>query len=132
MILSANEVAWLAGGIWTTTEDLITGVAVAYAESKYDTCAIGTSSTGENTGQQDLGLWQCSTRWNIAKFYEIEGDWRNPIVNTSIAALVWEELGWTAWHTYTSGAYLKYVALGQMAVPRPLAIHLPANPYYWK
>lgn len=131
MILSANEVAGLCVLQWPLVTDQIIGVAVAYAESKFDTCAIGTSKTGDNAGQQDLGLWQNSTRWNYVHFQSVPGDWRNPYVNTHIAKLIWDDGGWELWHTFTSGAYEAYLPIAKMAVPRPIQIYLPESPVAW-
>jgi hypothetical protein len=132
MILSANEVASLTIQFWDKPEDQIIGIAVAYAESKFDTCAIGTSRTGENNGQQDLSLWQLSTRWNYKHFLEMVGDWRNPFVSTAAARMIWGEGGWELWHTFTSGSYKEYLPIANMALPRPIHIYLPDSLAVWK
>jgi hypothetical protein len=102
MILSPNEVAWVAREVGFADpalgNDRRTGwsnwtmaVAVALAESSADTDAMGISkdATSANYGNTDHGLWQISNRWNAARLKA--GNWRDPLANGRMALALYRE-----------------------------------------
>lgn len=123
MILSPHEVAHLAAAHWTG-DDLLTAVAVCLAESRGDTDVIARSTTGDNLGQRDHGLWQISGRWHGAKL-AADPDWRDPIVNARLAKAVWGEFKragkdpWSAWAVYNSGSYKAYLPDARIGAAAP-------------
>lgn len=120
MKLSPHEIAYVL--IWAgfTGDDLVTGVAVALAESGGDTDVMGRSTTGDNIGQRDHGLLQISGRWHGDKLVATP-NWRNPYVNARMARRIFDDAGrvWTPWHVFTSGAYRAYLPDAQHGVRYP-------------
>lgn len=121
MKLSPHEIAYVAGAHWSG-EDLKIAVAIACAESDGDTDAMHRSTTGENLGQRDHGLWQISGRWHGAKLIA-NPNWRDPVVNARLAKAVFDETvrmgkasGWMAWAVYNSGSYKTYLPDAEFAV----------------
>ena len=121
MKLSPHEIAYVASTHWSG-DDLVTAVAVALAESGGDTDVIARSTTGDNLGQRDHGLFQISGRWNGAKLVA-DPNWRDPVVNARLAKAVFDEFvrmgkasGWMAWAVYNSGSYKTYLPDAQIAV----------------
>lgn len=135
MKLSPHEIAYVAAKYWSGN-DLLIAVAVALAESGGDTDALGRSESGASIGNRDHGLWQISGRWHGDKIAKVSPtpvffkSWRNPYVNADLAHQVFTERanatqsGWTAWATFNSGAYEKYMADAQIAVANPFAPQL--------
>lgn len=143
MILSANEVASLVlryfplgGPRKITKTDQINLVATCFEESGFSTLAIGTSPAKRNDGtpnpsygQQDLGLWQISTRYNYDKLMipgvfdtlQPVGDWRNPFVNTAIAVEIYNEQGLEAWHA-ADVLEPRSLQVATMAIDRPIML----------
>lgn len=122
MILSPNEVAWLAEhvGGWVG-DDAIVAVAVARAESAFDTDALNMS----HPPNVDHGLFQISSRWHGDKLRRFR--WRDPYDNVRMARLVFDEFvrrpegnGWLAWTVYNSGAYLTHMDLATLAFHNPV------------
>ncbi len=109
MKLSPHEIAWLALQHWPREEALVM-TAIALAESGGDTDIIARSTSGENLGQRDHGLWQISGRWHGKKLQQVS-QWRDPEANASLAKAVYDETARmgkdpkSAWAVYTSGAY---------------------------
>jgi hypothetical protein len=133
MILSPHEIAFVASWAGFTGAEIVTAVAVALAESKGDTDIMGRSTTGENLGQRDHGLWQISGRWHGTKL-QATPDWRDPYVNATLAKQVWDEAKkagkdpWTPWKVYGSGSYKTYLPDATIAVKAPF----PPVPYVHK
>jgi len=132
MILSPNEIAWVALQQWTGV-DAVTAVAVALAESGGDTETLARSSTGTNVGNRDHGLWQISNRWNGDKLAASPG-WRDPVTAARLARAVFDEtarsgrVGWSAWSVFASGKHTAYLPDAQIAVAHPFPVQLPAQP----
>jgi hypothetical protein len=108
--LSPHELAYIASTVPWTPEEQVIAVAVALAESGGDTDVMGRSTTGENLGQRDHGLWQISGRWHGDKL-TVMPNWRNGYVNARLAYQIFLAAGrvWTPWHVFTSGAYRAYL-----------------------
>ena len=136
MILSPHEIAWIVGRTWpsTTTDEQLHAVAIALAESGGDTDAIARSADtlaggapNPNAGNRDHGLFQLSGRWQWDKVIAAGGDWRDPIVNSTIAHAIYVAAGrkWTPWHVYqseTAGSWLGRLPDAKLAVPHPFPL----------
>jgi hypothetical protein len=130
MILSPHEVAWLAlhVGYWGP-DDATIAVAVALAESGGDTDALSRSSTGDNVGQRDHGLFQISGRWNGDKLQLHR--WRDPFDNTRMARQVYDGFvkagkpGWSAWTVWNTNRHLDFLADALHGLAAPFE---PVNP----
>jgi hypothetical protein len=137
VLLSPHEVAWVVQRTWpsTTTDEQTHAVAVALAESGGDTDALARSADllpdgktpNPNAGNRDHGLFQLSGRWQWDKVIAAGGDWRDPLVNSSIGYAVYVAAGrkWTPWHVYqseTSGSWLTRLPDARLAVPHPFPI----------
>lgn len=100
--------AAIAGGFNTKQLQTI-AVAVALAESSGDPAAI-------NPKYGTYGLWQIYKKmhpdiWN--------DNWQDPTTNARMAYAVYRKQGWSAWSTFTSGAYLRYYPRAAKAVGNP-------------
>lgn len=141
MILSPHEVAWVVQRTWpsTTTAEQEHAVAIALAESGGDTDIIARSADtipnpssvgtipNPNAGNRDHGLFQLSGRWQWDKIIAAGGDWRDPLVNATIAYAVYVAIGrkFTPWHVYqgeTAGSWLTRLPDAKLAVPHPFPI----------
>jgi hypothetical protein len=118
--LSPHEIAYVARWAGFTDDELVTAVAVALAESGGDTDVMGRSTTGDNLGQRDHGLWQISGRWHGDKLV-VHPNWRNPYENARMARVIYLAAGrqWTPWHVFTSGAYRTYLPDAEHGVRYP-------------
>jgi len=83
-----------------------TAIAVCLAES-------GGEITAKNAGSSASGLWQIMV--SVHKDKIGERDVFDPVVNTDVAAQVWDDAGgkWTPWEVYTSGAYKTHLGQGE-------------------
>lgn len=122
MKLSMNEIAYVAARHWSG-DDLAIAVAVGWAESAGEVEAIGYVASDN----QDLGVWQISTKWHAAKLLPVGAKWRDPYVNAALAKAVFDEfvrqgkVGWQAWAVFNSGAYTKHLPAARRAVLAPWA-----------
>ena len=101
------SVARVAG--WSGA-DLVTAVAIAYAESGWDDTARG----GPNSnGTYDYGLWQIN---DIHKPTQTEKT--NSVANGQRAYRIYKEAGnsFKPWATYNDGKYKRHLGLAQEAV----------------
>jgi hypothetical protein len=83
--------------------------AIALAESAGNPDA--TNPTDNNGAQTSWGLWEIS----LGNHDEPSPDWSNPAVNAQLAIGKLSTQGLSAWGTYTSGAYKKF--LNGAAIP---------------
>lgn len=139
--LAPNEVAFVAARHWSG-EDLRTSVAIAFAESLGDPYALGYSKklmTVDGVQLEcyenvDLGLFQISNKWHTlngdgtpGKLLLVGAEWRDPYVNADLAKKVFDERartgnsGWTAWATFNSGSYKKFLPLADYGIRGPWA-----------
>lgn len=103
-VASVARVAGWSGG------DLVTAVAIAYAESGWDDTARG----GPNSnGTYDYGLWQIN---DIHKPTQTEKT--NSVANGQRAYRIYKEAGnsFKPWATYNDGKYKRHLGLAQEAV----------------
>lgn len=87
--------------------ELVTAVAVAWAESSFNASAIAS----EPDGSKSYGLWQINSSHGYPEIGN--GQWSNADVNAQLAVRVWRSQGWNAWsvhkQTDTLG-YARYIA----------------------
>jgi len=74
---------------------LVTAVAIAYAESSFNEAAINRSN---RDGSTDHGLWQINSVHEYAELKD--GSWKYPKVNAQLAYRVWKSQGWGAWSVF--------------------------------
>lgn len=107
--LSGSAVAHAAQAAGFPTTQLATAVAVARAESGWNPDA-----THYNTnGSTDFGLWQINS---VHTAILATGEWSDPIANAHMAKAVFDQQGWPAWTTWTSGTYRQYLPQAQTSV----------------
>ncbi|MFD1676345.1 transglycosylase SLT domain-containing protein [Alicyclobacillus fodiniaquatilis] len=115
--LSPIQVAHYAYDAGFRGASLVTAVAVADAESTFDSSAI-------SPGDSCLGLWQ------INKVHDETNP--NALFNSNYNAKMAYSISdhgtnWSAWSTYTSGAYTRYLNLAETvarAATQPSYTHL--------
>lgn len=107
--LPPEQVAQAAYAAGWRGADVVTAVAVAYAESGLDPQAFNPAAGGNK------GLWQIN---NVHAALLAQGDWRVPADNAVMAFAIWNEAGgsWTPWEAYTNHAYAKFLPQAQAAV----------------
>jgi len=101
------DVAKAAKAAGFPNSELVTAVAIAYAESTFNATATHKNSDGST----DYGLWQINS---VHGFPELSnGAWSNPNVNAQLAYRVWKAQGWNAWSTHKPSdpvGYARYLA----------------------
>lgn len=104
---SGADVARYAHQAGFPDSELVTAVAVAYAESTFNERATHRNSDGST----DYGLWQINS---VHGFPEIaSGAWADPATNARLAYQVWKGQGWNAWSTHKPSdtlGYARYLA----------------------
>jgi len=120
--LTPNEVAYCLARTAIPAAEVVVGVAVAFAESRGDTEALGyneTSGDPRASGSYDCGLWQVNNYWHGNKFAQY--NWRDPFDNAEMAYLAWVEgkRTWNPWSTFKSGAYTKWMPAATIGVRNP-------------
>jgi len=85
--------------------------AVALAESSGNPQSVNPNDNGGT--QSSFGLWQISDGTHTPP----SPDWATPSVNAQLAVAKEQSQGLSAWGTYDSGAYLKYLPAGSAATP---------------
>jgi hypothetical protein len=105
--LDVADTAW-HGGFWG--DDLLIAVAVAKAESGWNTTARYTTSQ-----EDSIGLWQINTYAHPQ--YPVSS-LMNQDYNAQAAFEVFHNAGyhWTPWTTYTRGTYLQFMGDARNAV----------------
>ncbi len=128
--LSMEEIGELAKTAWGASEkgdpassDVVTAVAVAWAES-------GGETTAHNDKYPDdsYGLWQINMLGKMGEARRKQlglssnQELFDPATNARAAHQVWTDAGgkWTPWTTYTSGAYMTHVPAARRAVGNDL------------
>lgn len=138
MILCMNEIAWLAQRSSWPAADHQTLIAVAWAESKGNTDAIGTNASVRDvpmtgwtalSASQDLGLMQINNYWYGAKYMVGKQlDWRDPADNLELAHYAWNEgMTWTKWTTFKNGTHAPFMPGAATALKAPLAPPIPVT-----
>ncbi|MCF8564379.1 transglycosylase SLT domain-containing protein [Alicyclobacillus tolerans] len=104
--LPANQVAHYAYDAGFRGNSLVTAVAVADAESTFDTSAIG-------PGDMCIGLWQVNKvhdEANPSALFE-------PSYSARMAYSISNQgTNWSAWTAYTNGSYKRYWSIAETAV----------------
>jgi murein DD-endopeptidase MepM/ murein hydrolase activator NlpD len=109
-VLSRNQVTQYALQAGFSGSALSVAVAIAQAESGFNTVARGVNSDGS----VDRGLWQINSRWHS----EISDSQAYSPAGAAQAAYKISSFGlnFSPWSTYTSGAYKQYLS-GVVAPP---------------
>lgn len=104
---SGVDVARAAKAAGFPDSELVTAVAIAFAESSFNATATHKNSDGST----DFGLWQINS---VHGFPELaSGAWQDPNVNAQLAYRVWKASGWNAWSTHKPSdavGYARYLA----------------------
>lgn len=115
----------------TTDSEAVVAVAVCLAESSADTENISRTtapltSDPDSVGNRDHGLFQLSGRWQYPKIQAAKGNWRDPIVNVTIAYDIFKGAGRTfkPWSVTTKNVngiapYEQYLPDARLAVAQP-------------
>ena len=106
--LGPSTIAGYASNAGFTGIDLVTAVAIAYAESSGNPNAVG--DNGDSTG-----LWQI----NLPNHPEYQGvDLTNPQTNANAAFAIYSAAGnsFSPWTTFNTGAYQQYNGQAQSQV----------------
>lgn len=133
------SIAQHAANAGFTGADLITAVAVAYAESGGDPSRYNPeTAAGTPTGMGSYGLWQIYRKAHP----EFAGwDLYDPAVNARAAYAVWKQAGrsFRPWSTFQHGSQLKYIERAQAearsvgaGLPLLLAVGGLALVLYWR
>lgn len=101
---SQLEGAWIKAGGSSSLAPLM--AAIALAESGGRTDALNPTDNGGR--QSSFGLWQISTGTHTPP----ASNWQDPVVNARLAVGKYKTQGLSAWGTYTSGAYKRFLANG--------------------
>src|SRR5438093_580908 len=114
--LSGETVAKIAFVAGVPRSQLVTCVAIAWAESALRTDAVGVNgpTSGCPSGSRDRGLWQINSCYhsNVSDACAFDA-------SCNARAMVAISSGGTNWHpwsTYNSKVYLRYLALATIAV----------------
>lgn len=122
MTVSGVDVARYAHDAGFPNSQLVTAVAIAYAESSFNE----TSTHHNQDGSTDYGLWQINS---VHNFPEVtSGAWRDPRVNAQLAYRVYTAQGWNAWSTHKPTdpvGYARYTAAIPFAVSYVTAAYGP-------
>lgn len=101
--LSPSAIAASARRAGFPESEIVTAVAVAYAESNGDP-----TESGHNTdGSTDYGLWMINS---VNASTLRMGNWANPDDNARMAYSLWKQYGWKPWVAYNSGAYKRQLS----------------------
>ena len=108
-ILPADQVTSIARQSGFSGQDLQIAVAIAFAESSFDTAAINHDSNGSS----DYGLWQI----NSTHGYDSALLLSSPQYNANAAFRIYTSAGRTfsPWSTYNSGAFRQYLNLATIS-----------------
>lgn len=107
MVTAGIDVARAAHRAGFPDAELVTAVAVAWAESSFNATAVA----NEPNGSKSYGLWQINSVHGYAEISN--GQWTDPNVNAQLALRVWKSQGWNAWSVHKPSdtlGYARYVA----------------------
>lgn len=116
----SDGLATLAAGAGFSADQIPTAVAIAMAESGGNPVAYNPEKqVNAPAGKGSFGLWQIF----LARHPEFAGqNLFDPATNAAAAFSVFSREGWTAWSTFKSGAYQKYLSAAPAAPGTPLTI----------
>ncbi len=111
--LSAAQIRAVAVASGFVGNDLNIAVAVCQAESGGDASIVHPNN--DNHSSLDCGLWQINNYWHKTDvlainpgFWSLKA-WKDPATNARAAKMIKDASGWSAWSTYTSGAYKSHM-----------------------
>lgn len=120
-VLSDQEIARLASDAGFTGRDLETAVAVALAESRGDSDAVGDVNLQNEVYGPSVGLWQIRSvnpghgnRFDQQHHNEAAN--YDPATNARNAHAIFERRGWRPWSTHTGGQYRQFLDRARRAV----------------
>lgn len=117
--LSMRQVALLAINAGFPDHEIVTAVAVAFAESGGRTGAIGDVALEDATWGPSVGLWQIRSLkadYGTGRLRDQQAN-LDPAVNARHASQLWHYTDtWHPWSTFNSGAYRQFEAAAQAAV----------------
>lgn len=126
MKLAPNEWAWLFRNVQVadvramSDDEIITAVAVVYAESGGDTDTIAYSpATSKFYGNADLGAVQVSNWWNGPRLQEFR--FRDPYDSVRMFKQIWKAAGYKfdPWNVTDAGAQVKYLERAEVGLRHP-------------
>ncbi|MFF9780397.1 peptidoglycan-binding protein [Streptomyces sp. NPDC013978] len=120
--MSLTELRALAAEAGFTGSDINIAAAVAMAESKGDTGAVGDQYLVDNKWGPSIGLFQIRSLKHPAQFsppdtLRIEGKLKNPLYNAKTAKAIKHAHNWKQWSTFVNGAYKQYMDGGPVGGP---------------
>lgn len=130
--LSMEEIGALAVAAWGSdasqddqgaSSELVTAVAVAWAESKGDTDAHNTAPPDDSYGLWQINMYGKLGPQRLKEFgLSSAGQLFEPATNARAAHTVWKSGGgsFAAWSTFRSGAYLSHVPAARRALGNDL------------
>jgi hypothetical protein len=130
--LAPNEWAWLFMSVPVpdvrdmTLDEVITAVAIVYAESGGDTDIIAFSpTTSKYYGNSDLGGAQISNWWNGDRLQTFR--FRDPYDTVRMFKLIWKAARYTfePWNVTDTGAEQKWKPQAEVGIRSPFK---PVNP----
>lgn len=99
----------------------------AQQSCNWDPAIMAAIATAESGGRpraisptHDYGLWQINRHYWGGLF--AEHPWYNPHANAWMACYVWKRQGYSAWATYNSGRYLRYLHGARVAKPKVVSV----------
>lgn len=120
-ILTPIQIAYLANAVGWPWDKVGWVIAVAFAESSWDTEAVHPNSNGTT----DYGLMQVNTvHKNLVNFFPPSDKWKDPATNLMAAKSVWDVEGDAAWNSSLAGHDDK-IAVGNAAAQQAQAQPLP-------
>jgi hypothetical protein len=138
MKLAPNEWAWLFKNVPVedvrdmTADEVVTAVAVVYAESGGDTDVIAYSpTTSQYYGNADLGGGQISNWWNGERLQRYR--FRDPYDTVRMFKVIWKAAGYKfdPWNVTDTGAQVKYLERAEVGARHPFE-PVNANVVDWR
>jgi hypothetical protein len=135
MKLAPNEWAWLFKNVPVegvrdmTADEVVTAVAVVYAESGGDTDTIAYSpTTSQFYGNADLGACQISNWWNGQRLQQYR-----PYDSVRMFKVIWKAAGYKfdPWNVTDTGAQVKYLERAEVGARHPFE-PVNANVVDWR
>lgn len=104
LTFSQLEGYWIQAGGSAAMAPLMAAIALAESSGNPNS----TNPTDNGGTQTSWGLWQIS----LGNHNEPAPNWNDPLENAKLAVAKYKEQGLSAWGTYDTGAYKKYLQSG--------------------
>lgn len=111
--LTAAQIATVAAAAGFEGDDLMTAVAIAFAESSGNPAAEGDYGNPIPGKYNAIGLWQINVGENPGYANE---NLKDPQTNANAAFSLFQLLGFKAWTTFNNGAYQSYTQTAAQGV----------------